>query len=310
LIDQSYAGVYGHPARDLVGYAGNPPDPKWPGGASIAVNFVINYEEGGENCLLHGDKASENLLSEIVGAAAYEGQRHMNMESLYDYGARAGFWRLHRIFTERSAPCTVYAVGMALERNQAAADAMVAADWEIASHGFRWIDYQNVPLDEERLHIEASVEVIRRVTGKRPVGIYQGKPNENTRKLVVEEGGFLYDSDAYSDDLPFWNHDFGKPHLIIPYTLVNNDMIFVRAANFPTPGSFYEHLKAAFDELYDEGEKGAPKMMSIGLHCRTAGMPGRAAAVAKFLDYVQSHDRVWVTTREDIAHHWHEHHKE
>jgi putative urate catabolism protein len=261
-----------------------------------------------QNCILHGDPASENLLSEIVGAAAYPDQRHMNMESLYEYGSRAGFWRLHRLFTSRNMPCTVYACAMALERNQAAADAMVAADWEIASHGFRWIDYQNVSEEEERRHIEAAVEVQRRVTGTRPQGIYQGKPNERTRKLVVEEGGFLYDADAYSDDLPFWNRDFEKPHLVVPYTLCNNDMVFVRGANFPNGDAFFSHLKDSFDELYEEGAAGQPKMMSIGLHCRTVGLPGRSAALARFLDYVQAREKVWVATRLDIAKHWHEHH--
>lgn len=306
----TYDNLYGHPARDVVGYGSDYTriDPKWPNSAKIAVQFVINYEEGGENCVLHGDPQSEWLLSEIVGQAPYKGQRNMNMETLYEYGSRAGFWRLHRLFTERNMPCTVYAVAMALERNPQAVAAMQAAGWEIASHGYRWIDYQDVPEEEERKHIQAAVEIQRRVTGSRPVGIYQGKPNERTRRLIVEEGGFLYDADSYADDLPYWCYDYGRPHLIVPYTLSNNDMVFVRGANFPSSNDFFLHLKDTFDVLLEEGRNGAPKMMSVGLHCRIVGQPGRAKGLERFLDYVKSHADAWVTTREAIANHWRQHH--
>lgn len=287
--------------RDVVGYADHPPHPKWPNNARVAVQFVINYEEGGENCILHGDKASEHLLSEIVGAQPYPGVRHMNMESLYDYGSRAGFWRLHRLFTERNIPATVYAVGMALERNPAAAKAMAKAGWEVASHGYRWIDYQYVDEATEREHIRKTVQVHERLLGERPLGIYQGKPNENTRRLVVEEGGFLYDSDSYADDLPFWNYEFGRPHLIVPYTLDINDMRFAQGMECE---KFFCYLKDTFDQLYEEGAK-SPKMMSVGLHCRIVGRPGRALALARFLDYVKAKQDTWICRRIDIARHWH-----
>lgn len=306
----TYGTLYGHPARDIVGYGSSYTtfDPKWPNNAKLAVNFVLNYEEGGENCILHGDSSSEWLLTEIVGQAPYPGERNMNMESLYEYGSRAGFWRLHRLFTEKDMACTVYAVAMALERNPDATKAMLDAKWEIASHGYRWIDYQKVPEEEERQHIRAAVEIQKRLTGTRPVGMYQGKPNERTRKLVVEEGGFRYDSDSYGDDLPYWNHDYSKPHLIIPYTLSNNDMAFVRGANFPSSNDFFLHLKDSFDMLLAEGRAGAPKMMSIGLHCRIVGQPGRAMGLARFMDYVKSHKDAWVTTRAEIADHWYKNH--
>lgn len=295
--------------RDLVGYGATPVDPKWPGGKKLAVQFVINYEEGGENCVLHGDKASEHLLSDIVGAAPYEGQRHMNMESLYEYGSRAGFWRLHRAFTARKLPVTVYAVGMALEKNPAAARAMAAAGWEVASHGYRWIDYQNVDEATEREHIRKTVAVHEQLLGKRPVGIYQGKPNVNTRRLVVEEGGFLYDADAYNDDLPYWDTQFGRPHLVIPYTLNNNDMKFVSPQGFNCGDQFFTYLKDALDVLLAEGRAGSPKMMSIGLHCRVVAHPGRFAALLRFLDYLaQFQDELWVCTREQIARHWYARH--
>lgn len=305
-----YGNLYGHPARDVVGYGSEYTtfDPKWPNDAKLAVQFVINYEEGGENCVLHGDAGSEHLLTEIVGQAPYAGERNVNMESLYEYGSRAGFWRLHRLFTERDMQCTVYAVAMALERNPDVVKAMLDAKWEIASHGYRWVDYQKVPEEEERQHIRAAVEIQKRVTGSRPLGIYQGKPNERTRRLIVEEGGFLYDADSYSDDLPFWNYDFGRPHLVIPYTLSNNDMVFVRGANFPSSNDFFLHLKDTFDMLLEEGKAGAPKMMSVGLHCRIVGQPGRAVGLARFLDYVKSHKEAWVTTRLDIARHWQDKH--
>ncbi|OQS00933.1 chitin deacetylase [Thraustotheca clavata] len=254
--------------RDLIGYGREGYDPKWPKEAKLAIQFVINYEEGGENCILEGDKGSEHLLSDIVGATSYIGARHLNVESLYEYGSRAGFWRLHRIFTERSLPCTVFAVGRALEHNPEAVQAMMDAKWEIASHGYRWIDYLNVDMATERKHIADTIQVHLRLTGKRPTGIYQGKPNVNTRRLIVEEGGFLYDADAYNDDLPYWNYDHGKPHLIVPYTLTNNDMKFVSPGGFANGDQFFSALKDAFDTLLAEGRNGAPKMMSIGLHCR------------------------------------------
>lgn len=269
----------------------------------MAVQFVINYEEGGEGCILHGDAASEHLLSEIVGATPIVGQRHMNMESLYEYGSRAGFWRLHRLFTERSMPCTVFAVAMALERNPEAAKAMVDAGWEIASHGYRWIDYQNVDEATEREHIRKAVEIQTRVTGSRPLGIYQGKPNSRTRHLVVEEGGFEYDADSYADELPYWVNDGGKSHLVVPYTLDANDMRFATPQGFNSGDQFFTYLKDTFDQLWDEGRV-APKMMSVGLHCRIVGRPGRARALARFLDYVNSKEETWVCRRVDIARHW------
>ncbi|MEM8715972.1 MAG: allantoinase PuuE [Cyanobacteria bacterium P01_G01_bin.4] len=293
--------------RDMVGYGQTPPHPQWPNGARLALQFVINYEEGGENCILHGDPASEAFLSEIVGAQPLMGVRHINMESIYEYGSRAGFWRLHRLFAQRSMPVTVYAVAMALARNPAAGKAMVDAGWEVASHGYRWIDYQYFGEDVEREHIHRAIAIHTDVMGSRPLGFYQGRMSPNTRRLVVEEGGFVYDADSYADDLPYWNHDYGKPHLIVPYTLDNNDMRFASAQGFNSGDQFFAYLRDAFDILYSEGMT-SPRMMSVGLHCRLAGRPGRTASLARFLDYVQSHDRVWVCRRIDIARHWHEHH--
>ncbi len=293
--------------RDLSGYGAHPPDPRWPGGARLALQIVLNYEEGGENCVLHGDTASEAFLSEIVGAKPYEGVRHLSMESIYEYGSRAGFWRLLRMFGERDIPVTVFAVAMALERNREAAAAMQEAGHEIASHGWRWIDYQFVDEATERKHLELAVECIERVTGSRPLGWYTGRDSPNTRRLVVEHGGFLYDADAYNDDLPYWVSVRGKPHLVVPYTLDNNDMRFATAQGFNSGDQFFTYLRDAFDVLYAEGET-APKMMSVGLHCRLAGRPGRAAALARFLDHAQSHDGVWICRRLDIARHWIEHH--
>ncbi|MEL7226763.1 MAG: polysaccharide deacetylase family protein, partial [Cyanobacteria bacterium J06576_12] len=235
--------------------------------------------------------------------------RNLNMESMYEYGSRAGFWRLHRLFTERQLPLTVYAVAMALERNPDAGKAMVEAGWEVASHGYRWIDYQYVGEDVERSHIQKAIDIHTQVIGTRPLGLYQGRLSPNTRRLVVEEGGFLYDADSYADDLPYWNHDYGKPHLVIPYTLDNNDMRFATAQGFNSGDQFFTYLKDAFDVLYAEGEQ-MPKMMSVGLHCRLSGRPGRTAALARFLDYVQGHERIWICRRVDIARHWYEHHKE
>jgi putative urate catabolism protein len=292
--------------RNVVGYGAHPPDPKWPGEARVAVQFVLNYEEGSENCILHGDSASEGFLSEIIGAQPYAGLRHMNMESLYEYGSRAGFWRLHRLFTARAIPVTVYGVAMALERNPAAVGAMLSAGWEIASHGYRWIDYQFVAEEVEREHLHKAIDIHTRVAGSRPLGWYTGRCSPNTRKLVVEEGGFLYDADSYADDLPYWVADYGMPHLVIPYTLDANDMRFATNQGFNSGDQFFTYLKDSFDILYAEGET-APKMMSVGLHCRLVGRPGRAAALARFLDYVQGHERVWLCRRLDIAHHWRVH---
>ncbi|MBE9019469.1 allantoinase PuuE [Chroococcidiopsidales cyanobacterium LEGE 13417] len=294
--------------RDLIGYGRTPPDPKWQGRARVAVQFVINYEEGGENCILHGDMASEAFLSEIIGAEPLAGARHMNIESMYEYGSRAGFWRLYRLFTQRGIPVTVYGVAMALERNPEAVAAIQEADWEIASHGYRWIDYKYFGEDLEREHLQKAIAIHTQATGSRPLGWYTGRNSPHTRKLVVEEGGFLYDSDSYADDLPYWVHDYGKPHLVIPYTLDNNDMRFATAQGFNSGDQFFAYLRDAFDVLYAEGET-APKMMSIGLHCRLVGRPGRTAALARFLDYIQQRDRVWICRRIDIARHWHEHHQ-
>jgi putative urate catabolism protein len=292
----------GYP-RDLRGYGANPPDPGWPGGARIALQFVLNYEEGGENCVLHGDAASETFLSEIAGARAYEGARHMSMESLYEYGSRAGVWRLLRIFERRNLPLTVFAVAMALERNPEAAAAFRAAGHEIASHGWRWIDYQFVDEGVEREHLARAVETIAKLTGERPLGWYTGRDSPNTRRLVVEHGGFLYDADSYADDLPYWLRVGSRDHLVVPYTLDCNDMRFATPAGFASGEDFFVHLRDAFDQLWREGER-APKMMSVGLHCRLAGRPARAAALERFLDHVQRHDRVWICRRVEIARHW------
>ncbi|OLP57268.1 allantoinase [Rhizobium rhizosphaerae] len=303
MIDKTYP-------RDLVGYGRNSPDARWPGGAKVAVQFVLNYEEGGESCILDGDPASENLLSEIVGAAAWPGQRNLNMESIYEYGSRAGFWRLHRLFTGLNLPVTVYGVTLAMARNPEAVAAMKEAGWEIASHGYRWHEYKDYPEDLERQHILDAVRIHTELTGERPYGMYQGKPSTNTLKLVMEEGGFLYSSDNYSDDLPFWVPDLqGKPFLIIPYTLDTNDMRFATPQGFNSGDQFFTYLKDAFDELYREGEEGSPKMMSVGLHCRLVGRPARVAALRRFLEYILSYRDVWIPRRIEIARHWHAHHK-
>jgi len=293
--------------RDMIGYGRRTPDPIWPGGARLALQFVLNYEEGGENNILHGDVASEAFLSEIIGAEALRGQRNLNMESIYEYGSRAGFWRVRRTFVRRDLPLTVYAVGMALERNRDAATAMVESGWEVASHGWRWIDYQSVPEAEEREHVRLAVAAIEKATGTKPVGWYTGRISPNTRRLVVEHGGFLYDSDSYADDLPYWSYEFDEPHLIVPYTLDNNDMRFATAQGFNSGDQFFAYLRDAFDTLYAEGAD-APKMMSVGLHCRLVGRPGRIAALERFLDHVQAHDGVWICRRDEIARHWHKQH--
>jgi len=290
--------------RDLRGYGEHPPAACWPNDARIAVQFVINYEEGAESCILHGDPESEAFLSEIVGAVPYAEQRHMNMESLYEYGARAGFWRLHRIFIERGMPVTVFGVAMALERNPEVVAAMQSAGWEIASHGYRWIDYQSVDEQTERAHFRKAIEIHTRLTGERPLGWYLGRCSENTQRLVAEDGGFVYNADTYADDLPYWDYAFDSPQLMVPYTLDANDMRFATAQGFNSGQQFFDYLRDSFDVLYAEGER----MMSVGLHGRLAGRPGRAAAVARFLDYVAEFDDVWIARRIDIADHWREQH--
>ncbi len=289
--------------RDMVGYGANPPDPKWPDDARVALQIVVNYEEGAENAVLHGDPASETFLSDIIGAAPFEGRRHMSMESLYEYGSRAGFWRLMRLFEERGLPVTMFAVGMALERHPDAARAMVALGHEVASHGWRWINYDQIDEATERDHMRRAIESITRLTGQRPLGWYTGRTSERTQRLVAEEGGFLYDADSYADDLPYWVKVEGRDHLIVPYTLDANDMRFATAQGFNTGEQFFAYLRDAFDTLYEEGGS-APKMMSVGLHCRLAGRPGRIAGLKRFLDHVARHDKVWVCRRVDIARHW------
>lgn len=294
--------------RDMTGYGRDVPDADWPTGARIAVQFVINYEEGGENSILHGDAASEAFLSEVVGAEPWPGKRHLNMESIYEYGSRAGFWRLWRLFTSRGVPVTVYGVAMALQRNPQAVAAMLEADWEIASHGYRWIEYRDFEEADERRHLAEAIRIHTETTGTRPLGWYLGRCSENTRRLVMEEGGFLYDSDSYADDLPYWAAGPNGPHLVIPYTLDANDMRFATAQGFNSGDQFYAYLKDSFDVLYAEGAD-RPRMMSIGLHCRLVGRPGRAASLARFLDYVLEHEDAWVCRRIDIARHWHERHR-
>ena len=291
----------------MTGYAGEPPAVAWPGNARVAVQFVVNYEEGGENCVLHGDDASEAFLSEIVGAVPFRGQRHMNMESIYEYGSRAGFWRLHRLFTDRQIPITVFAVAMAMERNPAAVQAMQAAGWEIASHGYRWIDYQFTEESVERAHFRRAMKSHELLLGEKPSGWYLGRSSPRTLQIAKEEGDFVYSADSYADDLPYWDYSFGKALLMVPYTLDANDMRFATAQGFNTAVQFFDYLKDTFDTLYDEGAE-APKMMSIGLHCRLSGRPGRAAAISRFLDYIASRERVWVARRIDIANHWIAHH--
>jgi OHCU decarboxylase len=290
--------------RDLIGYGASPPDPRWPGEAVIAVQFVINYEEGGENCILHGDPASEAFLSEIVGASAWPGQRHMNMESIYEYGSRVGFWRLWRLFAERGMPVTVFGVATAMARNPDAVAEMREAGWEIASHGLKWIDYKDFSKEDERAHIDQAIRIHTRVAGGRPLGLYQGRTSVNTLELTMAEQGFLYSADSYADELPYWVRGQHGPQLIVPYTLDANDMRFATAQGFNSGDQFLAYLKDSFDLLYAEGKAGAPRMLSVGLHCRLAGRPGRAAALARFLDHVAKHDGVWVATRLDIARHW------
>ena len=296
--------------RDLIGYGAHPPHARWPGGARIALQIVLNYEEGAENSVLHGDAASETFLSEIIGAQPVA-MRHLSMESLYEYGSRAGLWRLLRLFRERRIPVTIFGVAMALERNPAAVEAMLEDGHEIASHGWRWISYQQVDEKTEREHVSRAVVVIKRLTGKAPEGWYTGRDSPNTRRLVVEHGGFVYDADSYADDLPYWTEvetkGGVKPHLIVPYALDTNDMRFATPQGFNSGGQFFAYLRDAFNVLHAEGDPAgldAPKMLSIGLHCRIAGRPGRLAALVRFLDYVQRQDAVWIARRIDIARHW------
>lgn len=293
--------------RDLKGHGAAPPQADWPGGARIALQFVINYEEGGENCILHGDATSEAFLSEIIGAKAREGVRHMSMESIYEYGSRVGVWRLFDLFKSRDIPVTVFAVAMALERHPDVAEAALKNGFEICSHGYRWIDYQYVPEDIEREHMNIAIEIQKRITGARPLGWYTGRTSPNTRHLVADEGGFLYDADDYSDDLPFWSTVSDTPHLVVPYTLDANDMRFGSAQGFNAGDQFFNYLKDSFDTLHEEGAQ-TPRMMSVGLHCRIAGRPGRFAALKRFVDYARSHDDVWFCRRIDIARHWRDRH--
>jgi OHCU decarboxylase len=290
--------------RDLAGYGPNPPHANWPGGANIAVQFVLNYEEGGENNILHGDQASEAFLADVVGAAPWPGARHWNIESMYEYGARAGFWRLHKLFTQNDLPVTVYGVATALMRAPHQVQAMLDADWEIASHGYKWVEHKDMPREEEAAQIAEAVRLHTVATGSRPEGWYTGRCSVNTVDLVSEQGGFAYISDTYDDDLPYWRVHNAKPHLIIPYTLANNDMRFVTASGFANGEEFFQALKDSFDCLYREGEEGSPKMMSVGLHCRLVGQPGRFEGLKRFVDYIKTFDKVWVAKRIDIARHW------
>lgn len=302
--------------RNLIGYGATPPHPHWPGEARIAVSFVLNYEEGGERNILHGDTESEAFLSEIPGAQPLSGVRNMSMESCYEYGSRAGVWRLLRLFEKHRIPMTVFAVAMAAERHPDVIKAMADAGHEICSHGYRWIDYQYIDEALEREHIHKAVEILSRITGQKPAGWYTGRNSPLTRQLVMEEGHFLYDSDAYDDDLPYWvekptgsddSEQEERGHLVIPYTLDVNDMRFATPQGFNSGDQFFQYLKDSFDTLYAEGAD-SPKMLSIGLHCRLAGRPGRIAALERFIEYIQRHDRVWLCRRIDIAKHWHEHH--
>jgi allantoinase len=297
--------------RDLVGYAGKPPHAAWPGNARIAVQFVLNYEEGSENNVLHGDTGSEQFLSDIIGAASYP-ERHMSMDSLYEYGSRAGFWRIHQEFADRGLPLTLFGVAMALARNPQVVEAVKQGNYDVVSHGWRWLHYQGMDAKTERQHMQQAVDVLTTLFDKAPTGWYTGRDSPNTRRLVVEHGGFLYDSDYYGDDLPFWTQvactdGSVKPHLIIPYTLEANDMRFVSPQGFNTGEQFYTYLKDSFDVLYHEGET-SPKMLSVGMHCRILGRPGRFRALQRFLDYIQQHERVWICRRQDIAEHWITHH--
>lgn len=294
--------------RDMIGYGATPPDPRWPGGAHVALQIVLNYEEGGERSPLYGDAVSESYLSELVGVAAYEGQRNLNVESLYEYGSRAGFWRIFRAMKARDLPVTVFGVTTALAANPAAATAMVRAGWEIASHGLRWIDYKDFTRAEETAHFLSALRMHEEVTGTPPSGWYTGRISEQTLDIVMDHGGLLYSSDSYCDDLPYWVRRAGRTHLIVPYTLDANDMRFVAPQGFNSGDQFFAYLKDTFDVLLEEGRRGAPKMMSLGLHCRISGRPGRMAALERFLDHVAATPKVWIATRAEIARHWRDHH--
>jgi allantoinase len=287
----------------MVGYGAHPPDPKWPGDARIAVQFVLNYEEGGESNVLYGDAASETFLSDVIGAQPFP-NRHMSVESLYEYGSRAGLWRLLRMFDRHDVPLTVFGVATALAANPAAVAAFAARGDEIACHGLRWLSYQLADPEVERQHMAQAVSLLAELTGAAPRGWYTGRDSPRTRGLVVEHGGFLYDSDSYADDLPYWTRVAGRDHLVVPYALDTNDMKYVSTSGFASGTEFFDYLRDAFDVLYAEGEAGAPKMMSVGLHCRLAGRPGRVAALERFIDHVRAHDRVWLARRIDIAEHW------
>ncbi len=297
--------------RDLIGYGRTPPYANWPGRARVAVQFVLNYEEGGENCVLHGDAGSEQFLSELFNAASYP-ERHLSMEGIYEYGSRVGVWRFLREFERRGLPMTIFGVSMALERHPELTAAFKELGHEIACHGWRWIHYQNTPEEVEREHMRIGMEIIERLTGERALGWYTGRDSPNTRRLVADYGGFLYDSDYYGDDLPFWTEvqkTSGEtvPHLVVPYTLDTNDMRFALPQGFSHGDEFFEYLRDAFDVMYAEGEE-RPAMMSIGMHCRLLGRPGRFRALQRFLDHIEKHDRVWVCRRVDVARHWIEHH--
>jgi OHCU decarboxylase len=290
--------------RDMQGYGAKVPDANWPNGAKIAVQFVLNYEEGGENCLLHGDQASEAFLSEIVGAQQWQGQRHWNMESIYEYGARAGFWRLHRLFTQYEIPVTVYGVATALARSPEQVAAMKDAQWEIASHGLKWIEYKDFSWDDEEAHMREAIQLHYEVTGEYPTGWYTGRCSAQTVELATQIGNFAYVSDSYADDLPYWYDAGDKQQLIIPYTLDSNDMRFAAIQGFNSGDQFFCYLKDAFDTLYAEGQAGAPKMLNIGLHCRLIGRPGRIASLQRFIEYIKGHEGVWIAKRIEIAEHW------
>jgi len=290
------------PLRNMIGYGSNELKVSWPNNARIAVQIVLNYEEGAENCVLNGDKNSEVFLSEIIGAKPVR-DRHISMESLYEYGSRRGFWRLHKLFQEKKIPVTIFGVGMALEKNPEVCKAIKDAEYEVASHGWRWIDYQNIKKSEEKKHMKLAIQAHKKIFGERPLGWYTGRCSPNTRDLVIEDGGFLYDSDSYSDDLPYWENRNKKKQLIIPYTLDNNDMRFATNQGFNTGDHFFTYLKDSFDTLYEEG-KINPKMMSVGLHCRLIGKPGRIQSLKRFLDYILKHEDVWICKRIDIAKHW------
>ena len=286
----------------MIGYGSKEPKVVWPNNAKLALQIVLNYEEGGENNILHGDKHSETFLSEIIGAQAFK-ERHINMESMYEYGSRRGFWRLHKLFQEKKIPITIFGVAMALERNPEVCEAIKNGNYEIACHGWRWIDYQKVKKSTEKKDMKLAIKSIKKIFGKRPLGWYTGRCSPNTRDLVFEDGKFLYDSDSYSDDLPYWEYKKNKKQLIIPYTLDNNDMRFATNQGFNSGDQFYTYLKDSFDTLYEEG-KTNPKMMSVGLHCRLIGRPGRIQSLKKFLDYVLKFNDVWICKRIDIAKHW------